>query len=164
MIQHDDGLRLCQQLFAFGIIRLAGVDHDDGRFVANHIDGLTAGHEHLLLVIRVVEESGHQGLNGGRRIVDDDVDRLADGLARDINADRRSQGIDIRNLMSHDQDHILAGHDFPQGMRLDTGFDPVSFFNGFRLASEVRRRIAVLDDDLISAAPQCQLDGCTGRF
>ena len=158
MIQHDDHIGPSQQLFAFRVIGLIGVDDDNDRARIGRLDRLLLRDEHSIAVFRTVPEHVDHRPDRVRRIVHNDMRRFFDRFRASIDTDGRAERIDIRNLVPHDEDLRLAGHDFLQGMCLDTSFDARVLLHALGLPAEIAGIIAFLDHDLISAAPKGQLD------
>ena len=78
-------------------------------------------------------------------------------------ADGSADAVIVFPFMSHDQDHIARIDEFVDGLGDDAGPDAGILFDAARLAAvEMRRSVLFIDDDLVAAAAQSQVEAGPG--
>ena len=75
------------------------------------------------------------------------------------NTDRRTERIDVHELVPHDEEPILILDEFAEGMGFDSRLDAGGLFLRVRLAAEVVNVLSVFHNGLIAAASQRHIDG-----
>ena len=158
---HNGGL-LVEELLAFRVVGLIGIHHHDNGLRSDQLHGIPDGDEHATVVVRIIPEAVDHLTDGLRWVIHDDMGRPADGGGAAPDADGSAQGVHIGDLMTHDEDILLAKHDFLKGMGLDTGLDAGVLLGGLGLASEVPGVVAFFDHHLVSAASKGDIDGRPG--
>ena len=78
-----------------------------------------------------------------------------------VDSDGSSKGIDIGIFMSHDKDPFMGLYDLPESMSFYSCLHTGGFFKLKAFASEISGLVRIPDDDLVSAASQCQVDGAS---
>ena len=86
------------------------------------------------------------------------------GCSQPVNTDCGTDGIRIRILVSHDQHLILGLQYFSKGMCLYTCLHTGIFLNSLRFATIIINLLAILDNRLVAATSECQINGYPRRI
>ncbi len=81
-----------------------------------------------------------------------------------VNTDGASQGVHVRQLMSHNDDLFRRLYGFPEGMRFDSRLDPGIFFLLDAFAAIIENVVLCLYHNLIPASGKSQVNGAAGVF
>ena len=159
MIQNHDGACLMQKLRALCIIRFICIHNYQKRISVHHLLSLGNRQKHMWIIIRVFPEAVDKG--AGRRIrgVNDNIHLLIQRLRRAADPDGRTETVNIKILMPHDNNLFLAVHELLQRMCLDSGLDPGVPLHSLALSSEVSNAVPVLQDNLVAASAQRKING-----
>ena len=159
MIQNHDGACLMQKLRALCIIRFICIHNYQKRISVHHLLSLGNRQKHMWIIIRVFPEAVDKG--AGRRIrgVNDNIHLLIQRLRRAADPDGRTETVNIKILMPHDNNLFLAVHELLQRMCLDSGLDPGILLLPLRLAPKVPDVLTGADDHLVSSSSESQIHG-----
>ena len=164
VVQYYDGFAEAKQIRALRDGGFIDIHHHQNRIAARHINGLLAGNDHILVIFRVVLKQFYQRLYRSSSLIQYNVSLSAEGLGDPVNTHRRTEAVHIRHPVSHDNDTILAGDDFPQGMSFYSCLDTGILLYLLALAAVVGNALRRLDDRLVTAASQRQINGGTGKL
>ena len=81
-----------------------------------------------------------------------------------VNTDGSAEGVNIPQLMPHDQQPVLGLHQLPKGVSLHPGLHPGSLLLLLGLAAEILDLLPVLQNSLITAPPQSHVHGHAGQL
>ena len=164
MIQHHNGLADLQKLRTLRQAGLVHIHHDEHRVALRRLDGLLALQEHIRFILPVVLEHLNQRLHRCGDIVDDDLGSPIQGFRNPIDTDRGAEAVHISQLVSHDQNPVPAGDDFVQRMRLHPRLHAGVLFHLLALSAIIADLLRRLHHRLVSAAPQCHINGCPRKL
>ena len=162
MIQYHDRLGLFQKFLALRHLRAVRVYHHHHRILVGQINGLGRVEEQIVRIGRIPHETFIQRAQGRGHFIDDDVSLLFQRRRRPVDSDGSSQRVHIRKLMAHHEDLILDRDELPQGFCLYTGFHAGILGSLLALSSIIGNALSILNDCLISASCQRQIDRHTG--
>ena len=162
MVDDDAPVRFVQQSRGYGHVRAVRIDDEQqGLAVADVLRRFCRNEQ--VLEIGIIHDLIFQAPDGVGLIADDDMYRLACQAGHVGYADGSADAVIVFPFMSHDQDHIARINEFVDGLGDDAGPDAGILFDAARLAAvEVRRSVLFIDDDLVAAAAQSQVEAGPG--
>ena len=123
MIDHNDGLRQIQQLRPFRPLTGIHIYNNHGCIHIHNASGRLGCHKHITVIFRIVHKMiNHRAYRCGN-IIDNNKSFLVQASGRSVNADGRTEAVQISNLMAHNRHLFFALNDLSQGMGLYTGTD-----------------------------------------
>lgn len=156
MIQHHNGLAYLKQLRAFGNAGFIYIHHHQHSITACRLQRLLALQKHVLLILLTVLEHFNQGLYGSRNFINDNLGPAIQRLGYAVNTDCRTKAVHIPDLVPHNQNPVLAGNDFPEGMSLNTGLNTGVLLHLLALSAIIADLLRRLDHTLVAAAAQAR--------
>ena len=153
-----------QQILAFCVAWFIGIYHYYYGIIIHQFLRLCTVDKHGRLIIRIIHISCHQRPDRGCRIIYHNIDCFSQGSSCTVNTDGCTQGIHIRDLMSHYYHTFLGAHKFFQRLGLYPCFYTGGLLHLLGLAAVVGNVVAVFDNNLVTAASQSHLYGNSGIF
>ena len=152
---------MCQKLRTLRITRPVRIHNHDQRIAADHLKRLITVDKHIFRIAFLRSKTFHQWTNRAGRFIDNDLGLLAKDSGCTEDSDTGTERIDIRQTMSHNDNILAALNDLMQRMRLNTSLNPRITLHLLSLTTKVCDIFAILDNDLIAASSECQIDGCS---
>ena len=164
MIQHHHGLTVPKEIRTFRDGRLVHIHHHQDGIAPGGFDGLLVADDHVALILRVPLEQLHHGLDCRDLVVQHDVGLAPQGQRDPIDAHGCAEAVRVRHPVAHHQHLVLARDNLPKGMGLHAGLHAGILLHLLALAAIVGDALRRLDDGLVAAPAQGQIDGIAGEF
>ncbi len=148
-----DGL---QNLRIIHKIRPVGVHHNQQRIGICDENGVVWLDERFLIFLQR-RQLINQVLGGGTIAIDNEIRLFAAFAHSGADARRRAYGVQIGQLMAHDEDIRGILDILPQRVGHHSGFDFGPFFHFLGLAAIKLKRVFRFNDHLVAAASQCRV-------
>ena len=162
MVDDDAAVRFFQQGRRNGHVRAMGIDDEQQGLAVTDVLSRFRRNEQILEV-RIVHDLVFQAPDGIGLVADDNVYRLACQTCHVGHADGSTDAVVIFPFMAHDQDHVARIDEFVDRLGDDAGPDAGVLFDAARLAAiKMRRPVFFIDDDLVAAAAQSQVEASPG--
>ena len=162
MIQYHDRLGLLQKFLALRHLRAVRVYYHHHGILVGKINGLGRVKEQIVRIGRIPLKTFIQRAQGRGHLIDDDVSLLLQSRRRAVDSDGCPQRVHIRKLMAHHEYLILDRYELPQGFRLYPGLHAGILGSLLSLSSIIGNAFSILNDCLVSASCQRQIDRHAG--